>query len=175
MYLSCTPSADASGYNTVARSGYAAVGVSTIVDPWFTKMKPFYDPPAATFDGFQLDANVAGAWVYVWSVATAVVPTGAAGYEKAFGVCIMGKSTDNKNMPVYLYEADLGLPTKFTDYASLGANAQALVNAVFNVAGGAANVDPVAWRKSRGSFYSQRWVSWVVDTNEKLRRVRRIK
>jgi hypothetical protein len=174
-YLRCSPSADASGFDTIARSGYANVGVSglgeVIADIW----KPYYDPADSSFDYVLLEANVAGAWIYVWSNAITTVPTGSGTYAKASGVCFSGKDTANKNFPVYAYEiVGGGGSFKANSYAVLSVAAKWVANQYFNAGGTANEYAPVAWRVSRGSVFSQRWLALVQDSNQKLRRLRNI-
>jgi len=175
FYLRTSPSADSTGYDTVPRAGFAAVGVSAAVDGFFTTIAPLYKSTDTTFLGALLEELVSGAWVYRAYHATAVTPTGSAVYQKAMQLCESGRDTNNKPMPVYLYEQHVGDPSKDTAFGALGANYAALVEALFNPGGTAVSANPVAWRVSRGNVYSQRWLAQVTDSNEKLRRRRGIK
>lgn len=174
-YLRCVTSADPMGFDTVARPGFTNVGVSTIGARIWGAIAPFYDPAATTFDSEVLEANVAGAWVYVASQAAAVAPSGSGAYAPASMVTFSGKDTSNKNMPVFFYEQFFGGFIKANSYGALSANNKVIANRFFNAGGTAVNADPAAWRVSRGSFYSQRFLALVADSNEKLRRIRGIK
>src|SRR4029453_1539344 len=174
-YLRCSPSSDAGGFDTIGRAGYGNVGVSTLPDWIAESWKPYYDDADTSFDYGLLEANVAGAWLYVWSAAITTVPTGSGTYAKASGICFSGKDTANKNMPVYAYEILGGAGSfKANSYSALSASAQFVATQYFNVGGTADEYAPVAWRVSRGSVYSQRWLALVQDSNQKLRRLRNI-
>lgn len=174
-YLRTAASADPFGFNTVARAGFSAAGVSTLGAAWWNKIKAFFDPSYCSFDSELLEANVGGSWLYIASQAATVAPTGSGAPLISMGICLSGKDTANKNFPVYIYEGIAGVTQKVTSYAALNAGIAAMVNAVFNAGGTAVDADPVAWRVSRGNYYSQRWLAFVNDSNEKLRRIRHIK
>jgi len=173
-YLRCVSSADAWGFNTIPRSGYTAVGASTIGARVWGAIAVFYDAANTTFDSELLEANVAGAWIYVASQAAASGPGGSGAYAPAGMVTFSAKDTAGKNMPVFFYEMFFPGFIKVSSYAALSASNKVIADRFFNAGGGAVNADPVAWRVSRGSFFSQRWIAMVTDSNQKLRRIRGI-
>jgi len=174
FYLDCTPSADASGFDTLARSGFSNVGVSTLMDSWFNLHKTFYDDADTTFDTWVLEIMVAGAWVFVASGVCAVAPTGTGTYAKAGMEAWAGKDTANRPFPVYFYEKFFPGFSKTNSVGALSGDNQTISNALFNTLGSAGGDSPVAWRRSRGNLFSQRWLSLVTDSNQKLRRIRNI-
>jgi hypothetical protein len=175
MYLKATPSGDDSGYNAVPRGAFVPPGVSDLMDPLFTVMAPFYKSDTASFNGMTLEHLVSGGWVPIYSATTAVTPTGSAANDQAFGYCVAGKTTDNKHLKAYIFEGHFGTVSKISGYGGAGAGDQAVIDYFFNVGGGAANTDAYAWRTNRGETYADRFLAVVIDSNEKLRRIRRIK
>lgn len=175
FYLPTVPSLDISGYNTNPRGGFAGVGVSTLGNAFFTIIAPFYRPADTSFDSWELLERVGSVWAFRSAGAITVVPTGTIAYQPANQYCIAGKDTGNKNLPRYVYEGAFGTALKITSVGGLVSVARAMVNYHFDPDHGAINTDAFAWSYSRGLQYANRWLSSVVDTNEKLRRVRRIK
>jgi len=174
LYLRCSPSADASGFDTIARSGYGNVGVSLLENRWATRNAPFYDTSDTTFDSWLLEANVSGAFIFVAGGAFTASPTGTGTYAPAGGVVFSGRDTANKPFNVNQYETFFPGFLRIASYSALSANNQALANYWFNAGGSSDDYDAVAWRVSRGSFYSQRWIALVADSNQHLRRLRGI-
>jgi hypothetical protein len=174
-YCTAVSSGDPSGYDLTARPGFANPGLQAAVDRFFTRAAPFFNSGDVSFDGWKLETFVSGAWVFTNAGITSVSPSGSGVPEIANGLCISGKSGDNRNFPLFLYEGTFGVATKISSPAGLNTVSRALMNYVFNADGTDINTDAYVWRMSRGSHYAQRWVAWIVDTNEKLRRRRRIK
>lgn len=173
-YLRCVASGDPMGFDTIARPGFANAGVSTLDFGIWTNQKTFYNPAESTFNDMVLEANVGGAWVYVAAQVATVVPTGSGTYAPAGMETWSGKDTANKNFPVYWYEKPFPGFVKVSSYAAMSAANKAIANAYFNAGGTAVSADPAAWRVSRGSFYSQRFLALITDSNQKLRRIRGI-
>jgi hypothetical protein len=159
----------------VVRPGFANAGVQDAVDAFFTLAAPFYNVDQTTFDGWLLESLDGGEYVFVAAGTTTAVPGTDADFEIANGLCLSGKESDNSFMPMYLYEGQFGRAFKYASPDSLASVLRALTNAVWNVDGTATDVDQYAWRRSRNGLFGQRWLADIVDTNEKLRRVRRIK
>lgn len=174
-YCDVVASADPSGWDLVHAFGGTNVGLQTAVDLFFTRIAPFYNTAWSSFDGWVLLGRTGTEFEYVDSGVTTVAPSGSNAMEKANGVCISGKDYHRENMPFYLYEGAFGSANKYTAVGALGASARALVNYVFNPDGTAAAAAAYYWRISRGKFPTKRWLAWITDTNEKLRRVRGIK
>lgn len=174
-YCDVVASADPSGWDLIQSFGGANIGLQTGVDLFFTKIAPFYKTVETTFDGWLLLGRTGTQFFFVDSGVTSVVPTGAQSFENANGLCLSGKSYDQENFPFYIYEGAFGTAVKLTAPGSLGTPARALMNYVFNADGTAAAASAYFWRLSRGKFPTRRWIAWITDTNEKLRRVRRIK
>jgi hypothetical protein len=174
LYLKCTPSADASGFNTIARSGYSGVGVSLLEDRWSLIMRPYYNAAETTFDSWLLEANVAGAFIFVAGGTFTHVPTGSGVYAPASGVVFSGRDTANKPFNVNMYETPFPGFIKVNSFAALSSGNQDIANYWFNAGGTADDYSAVAWRVSRGGFYSQRWIALVADSNQHLRRLRGI-
>lgn len=173
-FLNTIASADPSGYDAVGGNGFGNSGVSTLAARFFNTIAAYYRASDCTFDGWQLDHLVSGAWVYVASGGTTVVPTGAApNLSMMFDVT--GKNSNNHVMHNPLYEGAFGTTQKTKSYSALSAVAQGLVDYYYNTGGTAIATDAFGWKRSRGGFYATRWLAMVIDSNEKLRRLRRIK
>lgn len=175
MYLDCVNSSDASGRDTVARAGYSNVGVSTIVDPLWTVLAPFYKPDDASFGIFLLEGQEFGGWIPLWSTSTTVVPTSANANRAAFGRCIACKTIGNKHLKAYFYESDLFVAAKQSAWADGSTRDKALWDYFMPHTGTAANTDAYAWRMNKGGDYTSRLLALIDDSNEKLRRVRHVK
>jgi len=175
LYLDVAVSGDSLGYDAVARGGFTNQGLSLVEPAVWNSIKALYRTADTTFDSMTLENRAGTAWNYVASVSATVTPSGTNVAQKAMQYCLSGKSLGNENMPVYIYELNPGLPGKENSYAALGTDVKTFVDAFFNVGGGATSVDPVAWRLSRAGGYSGRWIAAIWDSNEKLRRLRRIK
>jgi len=168
-------SADPSGWDLEQVFGGSSIGLQTAVDLFFTKIAPFYNPSWAAFDGWVLEVRSGTQFFFVDSGVTSVVPTGASAFEIANGLTLSGKDDDQRNMPFFIYEGSFGSATKISAPGALGTPARALMNYVFNADATAAAASMYFWRQARSGAPAKRWLAWVTDTNEKLRRERRIK
>lgn len=175
MYCNAIASLDPSGYDLVGRPGSTNVGFSTVVDPFYTAIAPFFTLADVTFDQAELWQRVGSTYVFVDAETTAVTPTLGGFFQPATGFDVVGKVTSNSTEHFYIYEGPFGIAAKITSYGGASANVKALINYLFNVAGGGFAYDAYSWRVSRGGFYAHRWLAGVIDTNEKLRRMRGIK
>jgi hypothetical protein len=175
FYLDAAAAIGGSGWITQPRSPFATEDIQDVVNQVFTKMAPFYHTPDGTFDGWLLELRSGTTWVYQASGTTTATPSGSAAYEKANELAVTGKDTDVKNLPTYFYEGQFGVAFKGNSPGSLGTPVRALANSIYNIDGTASSLDPWAWSFSRNQQFRQRWLAVVIDTNEKLRRLRRIK
>jgi len=174
-YLSCVASGDASGYDTVARAGFGAAGVSTLSNRFFSTFAPYYRTADCSFNGWLLETRSGTTWVFVAQGATTVSPSGSGAQALAFGFEIVGKNSNNHVMHNPIYETNALDVNKYRDYSAMSATLKGAVDYYFNVGLTDINTDAYAWKRSRGGFFATRWLAVVTDTNEKLRRVRRIK
>lgn len=158
----------------LARSGGSNPTLTDTVDAFFAVVAPFYNPSWATFDGFLLENRVDTEFVYQLGGSTTVAPTGAGTPTPATGWCVSGKSSDNRNMPAYLFEGNFRILGKVSGYSSLNTAEKAVNDYFFRIGGTPLDTDAYNWRKSRGEFYAVRWLASVWDSNQKLRRTRRI-
>lgn len=173
-YLECVASSDPSGFDAVVRTGFTNPGVSTVVDPLFDKIKGYYPSTGVSFDGAVLYKRSGAIFVFQAAIATTKTPAGGT-FEVANQVALDNKDTLNRALPVYFYEGEFGTALKIKAYGDLGGVPAALVNAFTNAGGTAVAVDPYAWKVSQDGALAGRFVSFVVDTNEKLRRIRGVK
>lgn len=168
-------SADPSGYDLLHQAGTVNCPVSAADVGVFTMMAPFYDPADASFDDVTLWHLVGGSYVYVYAYATAQVPTGSSGFDASMGICLSGKDQHNRRFPVYLYEGAFGLSHKDTSYAALNTANKNLIDVFWNVGGSFDHFYPWSYRLTRDSTgHTGRWLANVIDSNQKLRRARRI-
>jgi hypothetical protein len=174
-YLKCQASGDASGYDFVPRGAGAPQGVSTLVDPLWNNLAPFYKPSDASFGITTLDHLVSGSWIPIYSQATTVVGTSSNANRAAFGRCIACKTTGNKHLKLYFYESDLFVAAKLTSKAAGSVRDQDLWEYMVNTDGSPTITDAWMWRVSRGGEYADRLLAMIDDSNEKLRRVRHVK
>lgn len=175
FFLNVDPSGDSSGFDTVPRSGYATVGLSIAVNTLYTLMAPFWANADTDFDFAVLEQRVGTTYVFVNNVTTTVTPTGTGAFQPANQTCFSGKSSAQRNAPVYFYEGIFGQANKISSPASLSGALAAMADALWNVFGTAADDSPYVWSVDRGNAVRKRFLAYVVDTNEKLRRIRRIK
>jgi len=173
-YLACVPSGDPSGYDAVGYVIPGGIGVSTLADPLFTAMAPFYVPANDSFNGWLLEELVSGAWIYRASGVTTVVPTGAGAEFIAGGWDTVGKDSLNKTIHAYWYEGNFRGVDKASSYSALNTAEKEVIDQYFAVGRAIVNTDPANWRKGRGDSHPVRWLSAVWDSNQKLRRLRRI-
>lgn len=175
-YLNCVTSADPSGYNAVTRAGYTNVGVTVAMTRVWNILAPFFSSADASFGNATLYQRFGTVFAPVYTEANAVTPSNASATLKAYGSVFFQRATNRTKMPVYLSEWAFDSEiTKVTSYGSLGAALKALTDSFMNAGGTALNSDAYAWRLSKDSNYGGGFVSWVNDTNEKYRRIRRIK
>lgn len=175
LYLDAVVSGDSLGYDAVARGGFSNPGLSAVEPAVWNSIKALYRTADTTFDSMTLEQRTGTIWNYVASIAATIGPSGTNVAQKAMMYCLSGKSLGNENMPIYIYELNPGLPGKINSYGGLGADVQTFVDAFWNITGSATDAMPVAWRLSRDGGYSGRWIAAIWDSNEKLRRLRRIK
>src|SRR5882724_1786548 len=93
FYCECVASGDASGNDVVHKAGATNQGVSTLDTAFFTAIAPFFNPANDSFNSMTLEQRLVPtqAWQYLYSKATAVVPTGANTPKPAMGLCLSGK------------------------------------------------------------------------------------
>lgn len=173
-YCHAIPSADPSGFDIVAPAPYGNVGFSLIPDQAFIAWNAFFNSATSTYDGADLEVRVGTAFIPIASATTVVTPAGSAPDQQANMFAITGKDGVNRNMPVFLYEGLFGLPNKLRSYSAMTAGQKALVDYYFGVGNTPVALDAFAWRQSRVGGHAQRWLAFVVDSNQKLRRMRRI-
>lgn len=175
-YLDCVASADPSGYNTVARTGYTNQGVSAVMSRVWTKLSGVFSSTDASFGNATLYQRFGTVFSPVYTESNTITPSFAGDSLKSYGSVFFQRATNRTKMPLYLLEWALDAEiTKVTSYASLGAALKSLTDGFMNAGGTAINTDPYAWRMSKDSNYGTGFVSWVNDTNEKLRRIRKVK
>jgi hypothetical protein len=174
-YCHAVASGDSSGFDIDVRAGFSNVGFSLLPDEFFTMIAPFYKSTDTTFDKGILEERTGTTYVFKAQVNATVTPSGSAVAEPANGFCISGKSDDNRNFPKYIYEGAFGTVQKVSNIAGLSGASQELVNYFFNVLADAINKDAWAWEVSRANNLPLRWLAAVIDTNEKLRRIRHLK
>lgn len=175
MYCDAVASADPMGYDLVGRPAVGNVGVSTVIDPFFTAVANLFTLADTTFDVAELWKRVGTTYVFLASAVPTVSPALGGFYQPATGFDVVGKASSNSTFHFYVYEGPFGIATKITSYAGASANVKLLINYLFNAAGTATAVMAWNWRVSRGGFFAGRWLAGVIDTNEKLRRMRGIK
>lgn len=173
-YCAATPSADPTGYDITCRSPFGSVGFSLLPDQWALAVDPFFNSSTTTFDGADLEVYSAGEFIPIASASGVITPSGSAANQPANGMVISGKDGVNKNMPAFLAEGLFGLPNKLSSYAAATTAQKLLIDYFFGVGNTPVAEDAYAWRQSRGGGHAQRWLAFVVDSNQKLRRVRRI-
>lgn len=173
-YCSAIPSSDPSGYDLICRSPFGNVGLSTLPDQAFLAWDPFFNSSTSTFDGADLEVYSGGEFIPIATATTVVTPSGVAADQPANGMVISGKDGVNKNMPVFLAEGLFGLPNKLSSYSAASTAQKLLIDYYYGVGNVPVAADAFAWRMSRGTGHAQRWLAFVVDSNQKLRRMRRI-
>jgi len=175
MYMDCIASLDPSGFDAVGYApGVGNVGVSTIADHVFDGMKVFYNPSWSSFDGWILEKYISGAYVFQSAGATATVPTGGGTIALAGGWDTVGKDLLNNTIHAYWYEGNFRLIDKSQSYSSLNAAEKEVIDMYFGVGRAIVPEDPANFRKARSDAYIMRWLSAVWDSNQKLRRIRRL-
>lgn len=174
-YVFKVASADPSGFDAVARAGFANVGISTLVDPFFNAIVDFFDAANCTFDGMDFQQHLGTLWVTTFTASPTTVPTGVGTPKVAMMKTLSGKSADFMNFPVFIYETDEVAIDKNSGYAGFSARNKRLVDYFFNVGGAAVATSAWNWRRSRSTAHTQSWLSMINDSNEKLRRIRRLK
>jgi hypothetical protein len=175
FYCDLTLSGDVTGYDTVPNLAFSSVGVSEAIDGFFTLLAPFYDDADTTFDGATIWERVDNTYEYRSSGTTSVAGTATGAYEKANGLCVAGRDIKNQFLPTYIYEGRFGVAFKGNSPGSLGSSVRALAGGIYDIDNDATDDEPFAWSHSRDQWRRKRWLSVVVDTNEKLRRIRGLK
>lgn len=173
-YCQYTGGTDPDATNLIARPGGSNPVLSDVVDAFFTVIAPFFNSAWSSFDGFLLENRVDTEFVFQLGGSTTVAPSGAGDPTPATGWCISGKSGDNKNMPAYVYEGNFRILDKVSGYSNLNSAEKAVNDYFFRIGGTPLDTDAFNWRKSRGEEYAARWLASVWDSNQKLRRIRRI-
>ncbi len=174
MYCNAVASADPSGYSVVGQVIVGNVGVSTLANPFFTLWEPYYVTPETTFDGWEFHRFVSGAWLFRAAGTTSVTPTGTGSAQLSMGFAVVGKDFANKFLPAYMYEGLVGTTAKHSSYSAQTTIEKAITDYYFRQSGTVINTDAWNWRCSRGTSIPQRWLSNVIDSNQKLRRLRHI-
>jgi hypothetical protein len=173
-YCDVQASADPTGYDLKVRPGFTALGLSVAVDTFFGPFHDFFNPSTTSFDGALLEKRNGTSWEFVATVPTTVAVDGTPAVNLAIGACFSGKDALNRRILCYMFEGAFGLPNKLTSYAALNSSNKAIVDLFFNIGAVADGSYPYAWRTSQDGQYATRWLAQVIDTNQKLRRLRRI-
>jgi hypothetical protein len=175
LYCDCVASGDVSGFDVHQRASLGDAAVSDVSDALWGYMAPFFKSTDTQFGSVIVQERTGTIWNFVGSYSTAVTPSGSTAFAPAFGFVVSMKSVGNQNMPFSMYEGPFGSPSKTISFGALSGAAQDLIDALTNTNGGAVSGDPYNWRLSRSGGYAGRWIAEIVDTNEKLRRIRGIK
>jgi hypothetical protein len=175
MYCDAVGSTDPSGFDLIGRASLGNVGFSTLADPLFTVLAPFFTAVDVVFQDLQLFVRVGTTYIPLYTQATTVTPSLGGFFQPATGFDVVGKDKNNRNFHFYIYEGPFGIATKIVSYAGASANVKGLIDYLFHVGNTAVATDAYNWRRSRGDKESDRWLAGVIDTNEKLRRLRGIK
>ncbi len=171
-YLDCSSSGDPSGHDAVMRGAFVPTGVSTLVDPMWTVLGPFYHSADTSFGSTVLYQLVTGAWVPLWSATTTVTPSSTPINRAANQNCIAMKTTDNKHLKMFFYEANYIGVGKAISLGALTSPERAIVDYFAGTGVTPLNTDAWAWRVNKGKTYASRWLALVIDYNDKLRRMR---
>jgi hypothetical protein len=174
-YLEAVVSGDPSGFDAVGNGVLSNAGISAIELEMFSLMAPFFGSTGCTFDGWELQKRIGTVFSFLAAGATSVVPSGGSANVPASMVTLSGKDALNRNLPYYLYESRVFNISKVSSYSALSTDEKALVDAVWNTNGGAVAADAYNWRLSRDGEHADRWLAEVLDSNEKLRRLRHLK
>ncbi len=174
-FLDVVPSADPMGHSTVPVNGGTTQGVSLLVDPFFTAWETWFSMADADFVGAVLQQYNAGSWDYVAFHATSVSPANEGTTVKSSMWDVSGKTNPPFNIHAYMYEGVFGVGDKETSYAAQNTPSKALIDYFFNTGSGALATAAYYWATSKSGAPRDRWLAIVADTNEKLRRLRRIK
>lgn len=175
MFTKVVASADASGFDTVARAGFTNQGISTVMDNFGVKWPGFYHNANASLDSAVLQHLASGSWLDVYTRILAITGTSANPTQQASGGTWMGKTTTNKKLPFFMYEGIEAGTFKYSSPATMATYRLAMASYLFNTDGLAVDANAWAWRVGRDNTYADHFVSYVVDSNEKLRRIRRLK
>lgn len=174
-YCEAISSADPSGFDLIGQNGLGAVGFSLVGDAIATAIAPFFKTGDVTFDACELWERSGTTFEFRATTAPTVGPSGTSRTVFAQQYGISGKNSANQPLNTYLYETGPSDPSKISSYATLGAADKALVDFFYNVGGGATNTSAWNWSQSRNIWAVDRWLAVIIDSNEKLRRVRGIK
>lgn len=172
FYLDTVASADPSGFNFVARTGFANAGVSVAMTAFWNLLKSMFDPATASFGNAHLDHFLNPNWVVTYTEANAVVPTGAGGNSLANIAVYSGYSTNHEKMKVFVEEWLNGGVLRSLNYAGIQAPAQPLARGYFNLGPGAGPNDPYVWARSRDDTFVGAFTSFVMSYSKHWRRKR---
>jgi hypothetical protein len=173
-YCNAVPSGDSTGFDLEGRVALGNVGLSLIADAFFTTWAGAYKSSDSSFEGWELWERIGTNYVFVTGGGTSITPSGGAANSPAMGWCVSGKDVDNKEFPAYMYEGQFGGTQKFLSYPALNAFEKELADYYFAVGRAGTTTDAYNWRMARGAGRSARWLSHVIDSNQKLRRVRHL-
>ena len=175
MFCDVVPATAFADNLITCRPGKTGMEAGGALDAYFTMLAPFFMPSISSFDGGELWVRSGTEWIFVNAGTTTVVGSAESGPDLAMGGCIMGKDALNRRMSTYVFEGIVGLTQKLTNYSTMANSYKALAAGFFNANGAAGGHDPYWYRTSADGEFAQRWLSIVVDSNEKLRRIRHIK
>lgn len=174
LFLGCTTGGSPSGYTTAPVNGGTAHEISLLADPFWTAIAGFYGS-GASFNTMQLEEFVSNQWIVRYTKTTTVTPSNVSPCANGWGLDFTGKTDDNGTIHFYLYEHSVSIAGKIVSYASLGAVGQGLADYLFNTGSAAGTYAAWFWSFSRGAIPRNHWVADIIDTNEKLRRMRKMK
>lgn len=174
FYLDVTPSGDTTGFDTVARSGKTAVGLSAAIDRVWTRIRSYWRAADASFGSTRLSIYSSGAWLPQVDYATAVTPNGLDGPVMASQLTLVCRSVTFERMNFNLLEGGAIPPYHQSSYGALAASLQPFADMLGNAGGAATNADPYSWAQSRSAEYIHNWVSATDALNRKLRRRRNL-
>jgi hypothetical protein len=177
MYLPAVTAGSASGWQTVPRPTFSAVDMFVAIDAFWTKLGADMFAASVTFGQTIFQQRVGTTYIDVFSYSTAVTPSGSFASGAAWGTQISMVDVTNKRCPVYIGENENNAPSKATTPTGVGTGTppRALCDFFCGTGASIADSDAYVWRVSRSNAYVASFKSYVVDTNEKYRRLRNLK
>lgn len=172
LYLKTTASADPSGYDMVARAGYVAQGVSTLISHFWNVLVACLSTVDATYQAAHLDHLVSGAWIPLWYDASTGVGTNVATTNQAQEIVLSGYTTSHEKVKVVSFEHNLVGIKRYVAISSMPAAYKAYTGYFFGNNVAPVDTDAYAWATGRDGTYIGVWISMVVAYNRRLRRKR---
>lgn len=167
LYVHASPSGDSTGYDLLNQVS-GSTPLSDAITRWAAKVGPVLGT-GTTSNGVTLYSYSGGALIPLYTASYALTP-GSAAYASCSQATMCFRDSVNKLYKFTIMEGQSTAPYRITSPTGGSTEVNALIADLLS------NTSPAigAWNRTRGAGYPDRFISYVVCLNRKIRRRRNV-